>query len=277
LIVVQLLGGKVKVESSLESVEVQLTGREKSSGGGGSGGEGELVDGRLDGLLGSTDRLLNTSKVTGKQTSVLVRSVEGVDEGVDTGAVSTGRHASQLGSDGVVGGKLGGVGVKLEVSVSRVMRVDEGVEVGVDGGINVVIVGDSLDGGLDGGSSSDGSGTEGGGGCGGGGWGSRDLGVEGSRVQTVGTGGDVITLQNSESVLTGGVLDSDGLAVVVDVAVLADTFSIQASFFSEDNTVLLGEGGAESAVSGVESLLLEDLGVLGVDELGSGKAGQTRS
>jgi len=225
--------------------------------------------------LGSTDRLLNTSKVTGKESSVLVRSVEGVDEGVDTGAVSTGRHASQLGSNGVVGGKLGGVGVELEVSVSGVMGVDEGVE--VEGGINVVIVGDSLDGGLDGGSSSDGSGLEGGGGCGGGGWGSRDLGVEGSRVQTVSTGGNVITLQNSESVLTGGVLDSDGLAVVVDVAVLADTFSIQASFFSEDNTVLLGEGGAESAITGVESLLLEDLGVLGVDELGSGKAGQTRS
>jgi len=275
LIVVQLLGGKVKVESSLESVEVKLTGREKSSGGGGSGGEGELVDGRLDGLLGSTDRLLYTSQVTGKQTSVLVGGVEWVDEGVDTRAVSTGRHAGELGSDGVVGGKLGSVSVELEVSVGGVVGVDEGVEVGVDGGIGVVIVRDSLEGGLDGGSSH-GGGLESRSSSGSGSGGSRVLRVEGSRVEAVGAGRDVVTLQDSESVLAGGVLDSDGLAVVTNIAVLTDTFSIQAGFFSEHNTVLLGESRAESAVASVESLLLEDLGVLGVDELGSSQGGKTR-
>jgi len=273
LIVVQLLGGKVKVESSLESVEVKLTGREKSSGGGGSGGEGELVDGRLDGLLGSTDRLLYTSQVTGKQTSVLVGGVEWVDEGVDTRAVSTGRHAGELGSDGVVGGKLGSVSVELEVSVGGVVGVNEGVEVRVDGGIGVVIVRDSLDGGLDGGSSH-GGGLESRSSSGSGD--SRVLRVEGSRVEAVGAGRDVVTLQDSESVLAGGVLDSDGLAVVTNIAVLADTFSIQAGFFSEHNTVLLGESRAESTVTSVESLLLEDLCVLGVDELGSSQGGKTR-
>jgi len=64
-----LLGGKVKVETGLESVELQLARREEPLGGSGGGLEGGLlgllegVEGGLDGLL--LLRSLESSLVTG--------------------------------------------------------------------------------------------------------------------------------------------------------------------------------------------------------------------
>jgi len=58
---------------------------------------------------------------------------------------------------------------------------------------------------------------------------------------------------------------------------LADSLAVDAGLLSEDNAIFLGKGRAETAVTGVESLLLEDLGVLGVDELASGGGHKTRS
>jgi len=219
-----LLGREIKVESSLESVEVKLARGEEPPGGGG-GGEGESGSGLLgseSGLLGSSGcsagSLLGASKVTGQETAVLVASIEGVDEGVDSSAVGTGGDASDLAGNGVVGGKLGGVGVELEVSVGGVVGIDKGVEVGVYGGVNIVVVGEGLNGGLgllglhEAGSGGGGNGLLDGGGSLGG-----DVGVEGGAVEAVGTSGNVSTVQDSESVLTGGVLYSVGLAVLANV------------------------------------------------------------
>jgi hypothetical protein len=55
-----------------------------------------------------------------------------------------------------------------------------------------------------------------------------NLGVEGCRVEASGTDGNVVALQNPESVLARRVLHCDRLAVVVDVAVLANPLSIGA-------------------------------------------------
>jgi len=90
-------------------------------------------------LLNLSSHLLNTSLVTSKKTSLLVRSIKRVDEWVDTGAVSTWRDTVGESID-MVTSKVGSVPVELEVTMSRVMRVDEWVEVRINWCINIVIV-----------------------------------------------------------------------------------------------------------------------------------------
>jgi len=204
--------------------------------------------------------------VTGEMSS-LVGGVEGVDEGVNSGAVGAGGHAAELLGDGIVRGESGGVGVVLEVTVGRVVGVDERVEVGINGSINIVIVygGSNL---LDGGGGSlNNRGRLDGGGL---------LGVEGGRVESVGSGGNMRSVKDSESVLAGGVLHGVGLTVIADVAVLTDTLTSGSGLLSEDDSIFLGKGRAEPSVSSVETLLLQDLGVLGVNKLTGGSSCQTR-
>ena len=268
-----LLRGKVKVEAGLKSVKVELARGEEPPGGGG-GGPGK--EGGLDGLLG-LGLGAGTGQVTGQKTSLVVGVVEGVDEGVDAGAVGAVGHGGggPLAGGVVLGGEVGAVGVEPEVAVGGVVGVDEGVEVGVDGGIvvdDVIVERGSLGlGGL-------GLGLQEGGGGGSyrgnnGGRGGK-VSVEGGRVETVGAGGDVVAL-HAESVLAGGPLDADGLARVVDVAVLAGPLTLVVDgLLPGHDSVLLGVGRAELAGAGVEALLLEDLGVLGVDELAAGGGGE---
>jgi len=141
----RLLGGEVKVESCLESVELKVAWWEESWSGG--GGLDKLLDWNLsDWHLSSLNWLSwllssEASLVTGQKTSLLVRGVKWVDEGVDSGTVSTGRNSKVLSSDwGRFGGKVGSVGVESEVTVGWVMGVDEWVEVGVNGLIGIVVV-----------------------------------------------------------------------------------------------------------------------------------------
>jgi len=90
-------------------------------------------------LLNRSSYLLNSSLVTSKKTSLLVRSIKRVDEWVDTGTVSTGGNTVGESID-MVTSKVGSVPVELEVTMSRVMRVDEWVEVRINWCINIVIV-----------------------------------------------------------------------------------------------------------------------------------------
>ena len=193
--------------------------------------------------------------------------VEGVDEGVDSGAVGAVGHEALLADGGGGGVELGGVLVELEVAVGGIVGVDEGVEVGVDRGVLVVKVGhgaglgNDADGGLLHGL--DGGPAHGQGGCDGGGLLGGELGG------VLACGADVIALQDPESVLAGGIPYGVGPAIVTDVGVLADAVSVDVSLFPEDLTVLGGEGGSVAAIARVEALLLQDLGVLGVNLLGS--------
>ena len=50
------------------------------------------------------------------------------------------------------------------------------------------------------------------------------------------------TLQDPAVVLAGGVPHGDGLAVLVDVAVLADPLPVSSRLLPEHSPVLLGEG-----------------------------------
>ena len=90
-------------------------------------------------LLNRSSYLLNTSLVTSKETSLLVRSIKWVDEWVDTSTVSTWGNTVGKSID-MVTSKVGSVPVELEVTVSGVMRVDEWVEVRINWCINIVIV-----------------------------------------------------------------------------------------------------------------------------------------
>jgi hypothetical protein len=89
-----------------------------------------------------------------------------------------------------------------------------------------------------------------------------DLGVERSALQSIGSLGDVATFQDPEPVLASGVPDGDGLAVLVNVAVLAHPLPVSSGLLPEHRPVLLGEGGAEPAVSSVKSLFFQNLGIL---------------
>jgi len=94
-------------------------------------------------LLNRSSYLLSSCLVSSKKTSLLVRSIERVDEWVDTGTVSAGRNTvNKVSCVGVVvlWGKVGSVPVELEVTMGRVMRVDEWVEVRINWCINIVIV-----------------------------------------------------------------------------------------------------------------------------------------
>jgi len=90
-------------------------------------------------LLNRSSYLLNSSLVTSKKTSLLVRSIKRVDEWVDTGTVSAWGNTVGESID-MVASKVGSVPVELEVTMSRVMRVDEWVEVRINWCINIVIV-----------------------------------------------------------------------------------------------------------------------------------------
>ena len=198
--------------------------------------------------------------------------VEGVDEGVHAGAVSAVGNERGLAGAGAVGVELGGVLVELEVPVGGVVRVDEGVGVGVgaDGGLGGDLLklggGGSLADLLDGRSGA-GSGTGSGGGLddGGGGIGGTLL-EEGGGV--LAGGGDVVAAQDPEAVLAGRVLDNVGLTVLANVGVLSDPVAVDVGLLLEDDTVLGGEGRSGAAVAGVKALLLKDLGQLGVHVLG---------
>ena len=208
---------------------------------------------------------------------VPVGGVVGVDEGVHSGAVGAGGHVALAGSGLalVTVVVVASVGVVLEVPVCGVVGVDEGVEAsslgalgGLGGGkvlgglgrlgghesvlgggggvvllgleVLVVVVvgvgGARVDGLLGGellllrllGESL---------GLGPGGWGLGDMGSSGLAV---GAGGNVVALQDPEAVLAGGVPHGDGLAVVVDVAVLADPLAVSAGLLSVHGPILLG-------------------------------------
>ena len=103
-----------------------------------------------------------------------------------------------------------------------------------------------------------------------------DLRVKGSRLEASGTSGNVVALQDPESVLAGSVLHCDGLAIVVNVTVLTDPLSVSRHLLPGDGPVLLSVRRAKPPVSGIESLLLQDLGILAVLELGRCRQGETR-
>lgn len=72
---------------------------------------------------------------------LLVRSIKGVDEGVDSSAIGTVWHQRSTGGSLLsLGSKGGSVLVEAEVTVSGVMGVDKGVEVGVSRLIVIIII-----------------------------------------------------------------------------------------------------------------------------------------
>ncbi len=301
-----LLGGEVEVETGLEPVQGELARREEVAGrgsgevhlgegaglrGGNDGGGAGAREGRLGPPGGHGGRQgLRAGEVTGEVAGQqpgagLVGGVERVDEGVDVLAVSAGRNQGLLLGQGVAGVELDGVLVEAEVAVSGVVRVDEGVKVGVDGCVVVVD-----EGGLESGRSRLRDNAEGGSGTLLGlGLGSRDrsggrrervsvlvgLGHEGGRALPA--GGDVVTAQDAESLLAGRVAHHVGVAVVADVRVLADPVPVEVRLLLEDDSVLGLEGGSGAAVAGVEALLLQDFGQLGVHVLGAGSQDESET
>ena len=86
---------------------------------------------------------------------------------------------------------------------------------------------------------------------------------------------DMSALEDPEAVLASAVPHSDRLAVLVDVAVLPDSLPVRGGLLPEHGPVLLGEGCTESAVSGIKSLLFEDFGIFGVKGLTTRSGGNT--
>ncbi len=226
------------------------------SSGGGTGTEGGLGAGQM------------SSQVAG-QHSGAVSGVVGVKEGVHALAVgAVGNQASLLGQ-GIGGVEIEGVLVELEVQVRGVVGVDEGVYLaggllGLEEGLLLLQL--RLDGGRKwaaGSGSGRGSHRENGLF-----WLGGELFDESSGVLS--TGGNVGSVQDAESFASGRVAHGVGLSVVADVRVLSNPVSVVVRLFAEDDSVLGGEGCAGTAVAGVEALLLQDLGQLGIHILGGG-------
>jgi len=83
------------------------------------------------------------------------------------------------------------------------------------------------------------------------------------------------SLQDSESVLASSVPDGDGIALLVNIAVLSNSLTVAGGLLSEDGTVLLGEGSAMAAISGVKSLLFQDFGILWFNKLTASRSYET--
>ena len=97
-------------------------------------------------------------------------------------------------------------------------------------------------------------------------------GIKGGTLEASGSLGDMSALEDPEAVLASAVPHGDGLAVLVDVAVLPDSLSPGPSLLPEHHPVLLGVGSPEPSVPGIKSLLLENLCLLGVNILGQAHA-----
>ena len=228
-----------------------------------------------------------TGEVACEQTSAgLVGGVEGVDEGVDILAVGAGGNQRLLLGKGGVGVELDGVLVEAEVAVGGVVGVDEGVEVGVGAhllllGLELLLLGlelglgslllDNTETGLlllHGLATRRGRGESL--------LGSGGLDLQTLVVELLHKGGgaeagrrNVVAVQDPEALLAGGVPDDVSVSVVAHVGVLADAVAVDVGLFLEDDAVLGLEGGSGAAVAGVEALLLQNLGQLGLDLGGS--------
>ena len=167
---------------------------------------------------------------------------------------------------GVFGCEIGSISVESEISMSGVMRVDEGVSVRVFFDLIIFIehwCGNSL--GLNNGcGGTDGCGSRGR--CGFG------------RIERCGllTGGtNVITFKDSETVFTGGIFDGYGFTVFIDIRILSDTFTLSVSFFPENFSVLRCKCGSGTSVSGIETLLFQNFSVFWVNSLSGAYSNQT--
>jgi len=89
-----------------------------------------------------------------------------------------------------------------------------------------------------------------------------NLWVKRSALKSIGSLWDVISLQDPEAVLSSGVPHSDGLAVLVNVAVLSNPLPVSSGLLPEHCPVLLGEGRTKPAVSSVKSLLFQNFCIL---------------
>jgi hypothetical protein len=202
-----------------------------------------------------------------------VASIERVNKGVNSSTVSTVRNKSGVEgvSWGSSGGKVSSIAVEGKVAVGGVVGVDEGVEVGVldliiiitDLGLRLLLLLLLLLNPLDG-------------------LGSLDRGsnfiikimcVKGSCV--LAGGRDVGSIKNSEAILACRVLDCVGLAILTDVGVLSEPVAINICLLPEHVTVFSGEGSSGAAISGIETLLFQDLGIFGVDLGTAGHNGQS--
>ena len=207
--------------------------------------------------------------------------VEGVDEGVHSGAVGARGDSAGLVRCGPAT-KVAAVPVEVEVPVGWVVGVDEGVGVGSRGnrppdgllGLSHTLDGLGRDEGLLCGNLLLGLLVESGAGL----WHGAVVvlvvvvnrfpgldklllllrllldklllarsrgGLELGRALAVGTGGHVVALQDPEPVLAGGVPHGDGLAILVDVAVLANPLAISSCLLPVNCSVLLGIGGSK--------------------------------
>jgi len=216
-----------------------------------------------------------------------VGAVRGVDEGIDTLTVGAGGDTRWirdsllgLGAGLLSGGdpsllrlgpELGSVNIALEVTVSWVSWVNEGVKVSSGllllhrsrselllllrlelllsrgGRLLRQVLGSGL----------------------GNSW------VKGGTLEASCSLWDMSALEDPEAVLASAVPHSDRLAVLVDVAVLPDPLPVRGGLLPEHGPVLLGEGCTESAVSGIKSLLFEDFGIFGVKGLTTRSGGNT--
>jgi len=89
-----------------------------------------------------------------------------------------------------------------------------------------------------------------------------NLWVKRSALKSISSLRNVVSLEDPEAVLASGVPHSDGLPVLVNVAVLPNPLPVRRGLLPKDSPVLLSEGRAKPAVSSVKSLLFQNFCIL---------------
>ena len=227
------------------------------------------------------------SQVAAKQT-LLVGTVKGVDKRVQAFASGAVRNVLASKDTGNLRGKLGSVLVESKVAVSGVMGVDEGVEVRVNRLILHQFCWES----------GSWSGSWCGSGCGSwcgswcrswcGSWGRDELSgltrLDRDRLwflrykwgSILSSRWNVGAIQDPETIQSSRVLDSIGFSILSDVGVLTNTVSSSIRLFPEDDLILSGKSGSGAAISSIEPLLLQDLGILFLKDLSHGSCHSSR-
>jgi len=78
------------------------------------------------------------------------------------------------------------------------------------------------------------------------------------------------SLKDPEPILASSVSHSDGLSCIINIAVLPHSLSISRGLLPVHCPILLSKSCSKSAITSIESLLLQNLGILMVNKLGTG-------
>merc|ERR1712029_848064 len=91
--------------------------------------------------------------------------------------------------------------------------------------------------------------------------------IKRSTLKTSGAFWNMGTFQYPEPILPCRVSHSDGLTILINVAVLTNSLTISSCLLSEHGPILLSKGSTKSPISSIKSLLFQNFSIFGINIL----------